>query len=93
MKLQLEPPHVEDAQPATLNTQDVPRLEAAVAFVVAREGAEVGADALDQHCLGHIARFKRPRHYLFVDALPKNNYGKIVKTELRDKLKAMTAEA
>ncbi len=67
--------------------------EETVAFVVAREGAEVGADALDQHCLGHIARFKRPRHYLFVDALPKNNYGKIVKTELRDKLNAMAAEA
>ena len=31
----------------------------------------------------HIARFKRPRDYRFVDALPKNNYGKILKTELR----------
>jgi long-chain acyl-CoA synthetase len=31
----------------------------------------------------HIARFKRPKDYVFVDALPKNNYGKILKTELR----------
>ena len=30
-----------------------------------------------------IARFKRPKDYVFVDALPKNNYGKILKTELR----------
>ena len=31
-----------------------------------------------------IARFKRPKDYVFVDALPKNNYGKILKTELRE---------
>ena len=30
-----------------------------------------------------IARFKRPKDYVFVEALPKNNYGKILKTELR----------
>ena len=39
---------------------------------------------LDALCLVHIARFKRPKDYVFVDALPKNNYGKILKTELRD---------
>jgi long-chain acyl-CoA synthetase len=39
--------------------------------------------ALDALCLDHIARFKRPKDYVFVDALPKNNYGKILKTELR----------
>jgi long-chain acyl-CoA synthetase len=38
---------------------------------------------LDALCLNHIARFKRPKDYVFVDALPKNNYGKILKTELR----------
>ena len=43
---------------------------------------------LDALCLAHIARFKRPKDYVFVDALPKNNYGKILKTELR----AMDAE-
>ena len=39
---------------------------------------------LDALCLAHIARFKRPKDYVFVDALPKNNYGKILKTELRE---------
>jgi long-chain acyl-CoA synthetase len=34
-----------------------------------------------------MARFKRPREYVFVDSLPKNNYGKILKTELRKTLK------
>ena len=38
---------------------------------------------LDALCLDAIARFKRPKDYVFVDALPKNNYGKILKTELR----------
>jgi long-chain acyl-CoA synthetase len=55
--------------------------EEVVAFVV-RKG-EVGAQQLDELCLGHIARFKRPREYRFVGSLPKNNYGKVLKTELR----------
>jgi long-chain acyl-CoA synthetase len=38
---------------------------------------------LDALCLDAIARFKRPKDYVFVEALPKNNYGKILKTELR----------
>jgi len=57
--------------------------EEVVAFVVARPGAEIRTEALDRLCLDHIARFKRPRDYRFVDALPKNNYGKVLKTELR----------
>ena len=53
--------------------------EAVVAYVV----GEASADELDALCLSRIARFKRPKNYVFVDALPKNNYGKILKTELR----------
>jgi long-chain acyl-CoA synthetase len=55
--------------------------ESVVAYVVRR--TPVDAAALDAHCLEHIARFKRPKRYRFVDALPKNNYGKVLKTELR----------
>ncbi len=57
--------------------------EEVVAFVVLRADAKVAPEELDRLCLDHIARFKRPRHYRFVDALPKNNYGKVLKTELR----------
>jgi long-chain acyl-CoA synthetase len=57
--------------------------EEVVAFVVARPGAALPEAELDRLCLDHIARFKRPRAYRFVDALPKNNYGKVLKTELR----------
>jgi long-chain acyl-CoA synthetase len=58
--------------------------EEVVAFVVKKAPLET-AD-LDSLCLDNIARFKRPREYRFVDALPKNNYGKVLKTELRKQL-------
>jgi long-chain acyl-CoA synthetase len=56
--------------------------EAVVAFVVPR-GAPPPESELDRLCLDHIARFKRPKEYRFVAELPKNNYGKVVKTDLR----------
>jgi len=61
--------------------------EEVIAFVVRRENADVAEADLDRLCLDTIARFKRPRGYRFVAALPKNNYGKVLKTELRDTLK------
>ena len=57
--------------------------EVVVAFVVAIEGATVDSQELDRFCLEQIARFKRPKEYRVVDALPKNNNGKVLKTELR----------
>jgi acyl-CoA synthetase (AMP-forming)/AMP-acid ligase II len=57
--------------------------EEVVAFVVAQPGTNVDPEALDTLCLDHIARFKRPKAYRFVESLPKNNYGKVLKTELR----------
>jgi long-chain acyl-CoA synthetase len=53
--------------------------EVVVAYVV----GDAPAGELDQLCLDAIARFKRPKDYVFIDALPKSNYGKILKTELR----------
>jgi long-chain acyl-CoA synthetase len=62
--------------------------ERVVAFVVASAGYSAGqkelAGELDAYCQQHIARFKRPKDYRFVDDLPKNNYGKILKTTLRE---------
>jgi len=56
--------------------------EVVVAFVVGDGATSAELDAL---CLDHIARFKRPKEYRFVDSLPKNNYGKVLKTELRQR--------
>jgi long-chain acyl-CoA synthetase len=57
--------------------------EIVVAFLVA---GTVTRESLDSLCLEHIARFKRPKEYCFVESLPKNNYGKVLKTELRQRL-------
>ncbi len=57
--------------------------EEVVAFVVQRDSARLDKTQLDAFCLDNMARFKRPKHYHFVEQLPKNNYGKILKTELR----------
>jgi len=62
--------------------------EEVVAFVVLRE--KISTEDLDRLCLDNIARFKRPREYRFVEALPKNNYGKVLKTELRKLLTPLT---
>ena len=60
--------------------------EEVVAFVVPAAGSELTARGLDSHCLDHIARFKRPKDYVIVAELPKNNYGKVLKTALREQL-------
>jgi long-chain acyl-CoA synthetase len=56
--------------------------------VVARR--EVDATALERDldalCLAHIARFKRPKAYVFLAELPKNNTGKVLKTVLRERV-------
>jgi long-chain acyl-CoA synthetase len=58
--------------------------EIVVACVVLEEGAAADDARLDAHCLASIARFKRPKRYVYLEALPKNNYGKVLKTSLRE---------
>ena len=57
--------------------------EEVVAFIVPRPGQAVVEAELDRLCLEHIARFKRPKLYRQLAELPKNAYGKVLKTELR----------
>lgn len=58
--------------------------EVVVAFIAC--SGSLDTVALDQFCLDRMARFKRPKTYHFLDDLPKNAYGKILKTELRMRL-------
>jgi long-chain acyl-CoA synthetase len=76
----LQHPAVQEA--SVIGRHDDEWGEVVVAYVVVR--SPVSAAELDTHCLEQIARFKRPKHYRFVDALPKNNYGKVLKTALRE---------
>ncbi|HVM67235.1 MAG TPA: long-chain fatty acid--CoA ligase [Acidimicrobiales bacterium] len=60
--------------------------EVPVAFVAVRSGSSVSPDDLIAHCRRELARFKVPKHVTFVDALPRNPSGKVLKRELRDRL-------
>lgn len=76
----LEHPGVAEA--AVVGTPDPEWGEIVVAFIV---GA-ARADDLDAHLLDRIARFKRPKRYVYLDEMPKNSYGKVLKRELRARL-------
>jgi long-chain acyl-CoA synthetase len=71
---------------AVIGVPDAEWGEAVVAAVVKKEGHVPDEGELDLFCLEHIARFKRPKRYVFVDELPKNATGKVLKRELRERL-------
>ena len=77
----MEHPSVHEA--AVVGAPDAEWGEVVVAFIVPAAGAVIDSDTLDAHCLERIARFKRPKRYELLAALPKNNYGKVLKTDLR----------
>ncbi len=65
--------------------------EDVVAFIVLRAGAQADADDLRAFGLEHLADYKVPRQFVFVDALPRNATGKVVKPELKARLTGTTA--
>ena len=77
------------AEVAVVGEPDPEWGEVVVAFVVPQDNAQPDAAALDAFCLEHIARFKRPKRYEIVGSLPKNHYGKVLKTALRERLNPM----
>jgi acyl-CoA synthetase (AMP-forming)/AMP-acid ligase II len=58
--------------------------EVPVAYVVLREDTTASGDELIDHCRAQLARFKVPKEITFLDALPRNPSGKVLKRELRD---------
>jgi long-chain acyl-CoA synthetase len=77
---------------AVIGIPDPYWVEKVHAVVVLREGASVNADELINFCKGRIARYKAPKSAEFVDALPKNPSGKILKRELRQKYLGRSSE-
>ena len=53
------------------------------AVVVTEAGAELSSDEIDQFCIEHLARFKRPKRYLVASELPKNATGKVLKAKVK----------
>jgi acyl-CoA synthetase (AMP-forming)/AMP-acid ligase II len=58
--------------------------EVPVAYVVVREGETVSEDELSDFCAERLARFKTPKGFRFLDALPRNPSGKVLKRVLRE---------
>ena len=79
------------AEVSVVGAPDAEWGEIVVAFVVPRAGCRIDPAQLDALCLQHIARFKRPKRYEVIDGLPKNNYGKVLKTVLRERSTARPA--
>jgi acyl-CoA synthetase (AMP-forming)/AMP-acid ligase II len=62
--------------------------EQVVAVVQARPDSSVSEDELIAFCRERLASYKKPRHVVFTGELPKNASGKILKRELRDRLRS-----
>ena len=76
--------HPDVAEVSVIGANDPDWGEVVVACVVLKDSGTADDKSLDAHCLASIARFKRPKRYVFLPSLPKNNYGKVLKTALRE---------
>lgn len=75
--------HPEIVEAAVFGVPDEVYGESLVAALVLRNGAQVPAEAMIEHCRKLIGGFKIPRRIYFLNELPKNTLGKIAKNELR----------
>jgi fatty-acyl-CoA synthase len=75
--------HPAVSEVAVVGLPDPKWIEAVTAFVVTRAGHVVDADALLGHARAHLAGYKLPKQVVFVENLPRNTAGKLLKRELR----------
>lgn len=73
----------EVSEVAVIGLPDDYWIEAVTAVVVKKPGAAIDEAAIVAHCRAHMAHFKVPKRVIFVDSLPKNPSGKLLKRELR----------
>ncbi|HEY94091.1 MAG TPA: long-chain fatty acid--CoA ligase, partial [Dehalococcoidia bacterium] len=78
----LSHPKVDDA--AVIGIPDEEWGELPVAIVVVKKGETATPEEIMEHCRANLASFKRPRSVFFVDELPRNQMGKIIKKQLRE---------
>ncbi|MDR6912848.1 fatty-acyl-CoA synthase [Rhodococcus fascians] len=75
--------HPAVAEVAVIGTPDDKWIEAVTAVVVLKDGSQVSAQELIDHVKGRIAPFKVPKTVTFLDELPRNQSGKLLKRALR----------
>ncbi len=68
---------------AVIGLPDPKWVEAVTAVIVVKQGQELTAGQVIAHCNAHMAAFKSPKRVVFLDSLPKNPSGKLLKRELR----------
>ncbi len=83
--------HAEVFEVAVVGVPETEWGEDVVAFVVLCEGATCTQAELEKLCRSELASFKKPKRYHFVKDLPKNSYGKILKTDLRKQATAQSS--
>lgn len=76
--------HPEVVEATALGVEDKEWGQRLRAFVVKVDGADIDEDAIKTYVKDHLARYKVPREVVFLDELPRNPTGKILKRELRD---------
>ncbi|MDO5288764.1 MAG: acyl-CoA synthetase [Pseudomonadota bacterium] len=79
-------PQVSEA--AVIGLPDPKWVEAVTAVIVVKQGQELSEQDVIAHCNAHMAHFKSPKRVIFVDSLPKNPSGKLLKRELRKSVQA-----
>jgi long-chain acyl-CoA synthetase len=75
--------HDKVAEAAVIGIPDERMGEEMVACVVKKQDADVTEEELITYCQDHLSKRKTPRHIVFLESLPRNGVGKILKTHLR----------
>ncbi len=77
--------HAEIEEAAAIGVEDEKFGQRLKAFVVLRSGSELGEDEIKRYVKENLANYKVPREVVFVDELPRNPTGKVLKRELEQR--------